>query len=146
MDTSTANTHTAEQDRQERAAELNAENGANWAEDYRPGTFGCHELLDRTSLLANNLEEYVLSHPACVAHAEWYALADQAATALQELYQQSALHTSMRIRLPKRAIESLRRPDSQSDQTVVPQFEISRQPTINLSRKQFFSPPAPSDP
>ena len=87
MDTSTANTHTAEQDRQERATELKAEIGANWAEDYRPGTFGCHELLDRTSLLANNLEEYVLSHPACVADAEWYALADQAATALQELYQ-----------------------------------------------------------
>ena len=41
----------------------------------------------RTSLLVDNLEQFVLSHPACVAQAQWYALADQAATALRELYQ-----------------------------------------------------------
>jgi hypothetical protein len=87
MDTSAGNTSEVEQTRHERAMELNAEQGADWAEGYRPGSFGCHELLDRLSLFANNLEQYVLSHPACVAHAEWYALADQAATALQELYQ-----------------------------------------------------------
>jgi hypothetical protein len=87
MNTSVATKHETEQARQERATELQADQGANWAEEYRPGTFGCHELLDRTSLMADNLEQFVLSHPACVAHPDWYALADRAATALQELYQ-----------------------------------------------------------
>jgi hypothetical protein len=57
------------------------------SEDYKPGSFGCHELLDRTNLVADNLEEWILSHPACVQNAEWYALADRAVTALRELYQ-----------------------------------------------------------
>ena len=87
MDTSTANTHDAEQARRERATELSAEQGENWVDQCRPGSFACHELLDRTSLVADTLEQYVLSHPACVARAEWYALADQATTALRELYQ-----------------------------------------------------------
>jgi hypothetical protein len=88
MDTATANTHEAEQARQERATELNAEQGVEWADAYRPGSFGCHELLDRTSLVGDTVEQYVLSHPACVANAEWYALADLATSALRELYQQ----------------------------------------------------------
>jgi len=87
MDTATANTHEAEQARQERATELNTEQGVEWADAYRPGSFGCHELLDRTALVGDTVEQYVLSHPACAANAEWYALADQAASALRELYQ-----------------------------------------------------------
>src|SRR4051794_11319077 len=78
----------AEQDRLRLVGELTAESGPNWAEAYRPGSSGCHELLDRTSLLADLLEKHLLSHPACVANAGWYALAEQAAAALQELYQQ----------------------------------------------------------
>jgi hypothetical protein len=77
----------AEQDRQERPNELTAENGPEWMEQSKPGSFGCHELLDRTSLIAANLEQFVLSHPACVQNAEWYALAEKAAAALHELYQ-----------------------------------------------------------
>ncbi len=113
MDTSAANTHEAEQARQEKATELNAEQGADWADDCRPGSFGCHELLDRTSLLAENLEQYVLSHPACVAHAEWYALADQAATALQELYQRiGAAHVDADPLAEKKPVTVSGRPDS----------------------------------
>ncbi len=77
-----------EQDRQRQARELSAESGEGWVEDYRPGSTGCHELLDRASLLADMLERHVLSHPACVARPEWYLLAEQAAAALRELYQQ----------------------------------------------------------
>ena len=77
----------AEQTRVERAAELSGEQGANWADAYRPGSFGCHELLDRASHLADSIEHLLLSHPGCVARAEWYALAEQAASALRELYQ-----------------------------------------------------------
>ena len=39
-------------------------------------------------MLADMLERHLLTHPACVADPEWYALADRAATALRELYQQ----------------------------------------------------------
>jgi len=52
-----------------------------------PGSFGCHELLDRTAMLGDSVEEYILDHPSCVQNPEWYALADQAVTALRELYQ-----------------------------------------------------------
>jgi hypothetical protein len=76
-----------EQERQQRMAELASENGPNWLEQYRPGSFGCHELLDRTSVVGDIVEEQVFSHPACAQNAEWYALAEQAVTALRELYQ-----------------------------------------------------------
>lgn len=82
-----APSETAEQDRQRRIAELNAEEGSDWVDRYKPGSFGCHELLDRTSILANAIEEQLLDHPSLVTDREWYALADRAATALQELYQ-----------------------------------------------------------
>ena len=58
-----------------------------WSEPYKPGSFGCHELLDRTSMAGDMVEHYVLSHPACAQNQDWYALADQAVAALRELYQ-----------------------------------------------------------
>jgi hypothetical protein len=76
-----------EQERQRRLAELTAEQGAGWEADCRPGSSACHELLDRTALLADMLERHLLAHPACVANPEWYLLAEQAASALHELYQ-----------------------------------------------------------
>jgi hypothetical protein len=87
MGAPTAKLLDAEQDRQRQVAELSAEQGPDWSEPYKPGSFGCHELLDRTALAANMVEEYVLSHPACVQDREWFALAEQAAAALHELYQ-----------------------------------------------------------
>ena len=77
-----------EQERQHLADELLADHGPRWAEQYKPGSFGCHELLDRTSLVADLVEQQVLSHPACVQNPDWFALAEQAVTALRELYQQ----------------------------------------------------------
>jgi hypothetical protein len=76
-----------ERDRLRQANELAAECGQGWADGYRPGTHGCHELLDRTATLADMLERHLLAHPACVANPEWYRLAEQAAAALHELYQ-----------------------------------------------------------
>lgn len=52
-----------------------------------PGSFGCHELLDRSYLLAEQIEEQIASHPACLQNHEWFALAHQAMTALHNLYQ-----------------------------------------------------------
>jgi hypothetical protein len=75
-----------EQDRLSQVSELAADD-PNWAENYQPGTHGCHELLDRTALVADLIEQNLQTHPACVANAEWYHLAEQAATALRDLYQ-----------------------------------------------------------
>jgi hypothetical protein len=76
-----------ERERQQRIGEMIAEHGPQWSEQYKPGSFGCHELLDRTSMAADIVEEYVLSHPACAQNQDWFALADQAVAALRELYQ-----------------------------------------------------------
>ena len=73
--------------RQQLLDELAADHGPHWMEQYEPGSFGCHELLDRTALAAETVERYVRTHPACVQNREWFALAEQAVTTLQELYQ-----------------------------------------------------------
>ena len=77
-----------EQDRQQQASAPAADSGEDWAKEFRPGSAGCHELLDRTALLTDLLERHLLAHPACIARPEWYRLAEQAAAALRELYQQ----------------------------------------------------------
>lgn len=77
----------AEQERRERIDELADEHGPRWLDAFKPGSFGCHELLDRTLLVANLVEQSILSHPACVHDPEWFALARQASDALAELYQ-----------------------------------------------------------
>ncbi len=87
MDQQAAKAIDMEQERQQRIDELTAEHGPQWPEQYKPGSFGCHELLDRTSLAANLVEQYVLSHPACAQNRDWFALAEQAVAALRELYQ-----------------------------------------------------------
>jgi hypothetical protein len=76
-----------DRERQQRLEELTAENGPGWQEQYGPGSFGCHELLDRVALAGDIVEEHVLSHPACALHPDWYALAERAVIALRELYQ-----------------------------------------------------------
>lgn len=69
-------------------SQLSAELGEGWEMRYAPGTAGCHELLDRLSMLSEMLERYLVEHPACVARPEWHALAESAASSLHELYQQ----------------------------------------------------------
>lgn len=76
-----------EKERRRLLKELRADEGADLASQYEAGSFGCHELLDRTGLLADALERYVLTHPACVQRSEWFALAETAVASLQELYQ-----------------------------------------------------------
>ena len=88
-----------EQDRLRLAEELEAESGADWADEFSPGSQGCHELLDRVSLVADMLERHIHPHPSCVANPAWYTLAEQAAAALQELYQQiGATHLAVGVR------------------------------------------------
>jgi len=87
MNTPATKVPESEEDRLEIIEEMVADRGPNWVEGYKPGSLGCHELLDRTSLIADMVEQYVLTHPSCALKPEWYALAEQAATCLRDLYQ-----------------------------------------------------------
>ncbi len=42
-----------EQERQQLTDEFNADHGPDWVEQAKPGSFGCHELLDRKALVAD---------------------------------------------------------------------------------------------
>jgi len=55
-------------------------------ERYGPGTFGCHEALDRTSLLMQQVYD-LAGHGAILLNAEWTVKALEAADTLYELYQ-----------------------------------------------------------
>ena len=74
-------------ERQRRLDELKAGKGPAWEARYRPGSFGCHELLDRTAMVMGLVDDYVLSHPSCALEEDWYLLAERAVSALNELYQ-----------------------------------------------------------
>jgi hypothetical protein len=76
-----------ERQRREAEEELVADLGADWRTSYQPGSFGCHELLDRTVQLADQIERLLLAHPACVANPDWFAQAEKAAAALRTLFQ-----------------------------------------------------------
>jgi len=82
--------------REQHIEELEAEGGPDWAKAHQPGSISCHELLDRTSLIADNVEAFIVAHPACVQNKEWFALAERAASTLHELYQRvGAEHLSI---------------------------------------------------
>jgi hypothetical protein len=87
MDKPSLNVLNTEHERQQLIDKFNTDS-PDWAEQAKPGSFGCHELLDRTALVADLLEQYILTHPACVQNQDWYALAQQAVVTLRELYQQ----------------------------------------------------------
>ena len=77
-------------ERQRLVDERTAEDGSGWAEKFAPGTLGCHELVDRAAIMAAMVDSYLVGHPACIARPDWYALANQAAEALHQLYQRVA--------------------------------------------------------
>lgn len=82
-----------EQTRECKADEMTADHGPAWRQQFAPGSFGCHELLDRVNRAAEQIERDLLGHPACIANAEWYGLAEDAVAALRELYQRiGAVH------------------------------------------------------
>lgn len=77
-----------EKERLQEIVDLSAESGPDWVGDNAPGSFGCHELLDRTAMFADLLEQQIQRHPACLANPNWYLRASQAAAILHDLYQQ----------------------------------------------------------
>ena len=83
-----SNLNEAERQRQELLKEFSAERAQDDAGNYRLGSFGCHELLDRTALIMRLLEEQVVEHPACFQRPDWFFLAHEATATLNRLYQE----------------------------------------------------------
>lgn len=54
---------------------------------FEPGSFGCHEALHIASVLAEMVDERLCEHEAVKANSDWVRLANDARTALFELYQ-----------------------------------------------------------
>ena len=62
-------------------------NGEFETDRYKPGSFGCHEALHLTSVLAGLVEEQLVNHPAVQMSQQWRLKAEKAACLLHELYQ-----------------------------------------------------------
>lgn len=56
------------------------------AEDFQPGSFGCHEALHMASFLCNAVDVELCEHQAITMNEEWLRLAETAQIALQKLY------------------------------------------------------------
>ena len=126
MSTASETPHDTEAERIRLANELASDSGPGWADGFRPGTPGCHELMDRASMLTEMLERHLLTHPACVAEPEWYALADRAATALRELYQRVGaehLTTDAEATSQQREPASQQQAPSRSEAATPPEIE-----------------------
>jgi len=64
-----------------------AKEAVDYARNYAPGTYGCHEALHMTSYFASAIEEELCEHRSILANPEWRKLASSAARSLEELYQ-----------------------------------------------------------
>ncbi|MCI4624463.1 MAG: hypothetical protein L3V56_00715 [Candidatus Magnetoovum sp. WYHC-5] len=76
-----------EEQRQRLLQDLINEYGTELESQYKPGSFGCHELLDRTAFVTNIIEKFLLNHPSCIQKKEWFYLVEKAVESLNELYQ-----------------------------------------------------------
>ena len=82
-----------ESERQELLQRLASDLTSYSRTEYDPGSFGCHELLDRTSLVLDLLERHIAEHPACLQQPSWFALARAAAGSMSQLYREiGSLH------------------------------------------------------
>ena len=60
--------------------------GETLEERFGPGSFGYHELLDRSYLLLSNWEEFVTAHPTTLIDPVRYRKAQEIAEAMAEFY------------------------------------------------------------
>lgn len=56
-------------------------------DQFKPGSFGCHEALHMAAFLEEAVDRQLLAHPAVAMNPEWFALAATAGKALAALYQ-----------------------------------------------------------
>ncbi len=57
------------------------------AANFEPGSVGCHEALHMASVFMDSVDRHLAEHPAVLAVPEWFRLAEEASTALFNLYQ-----------------------------------------------------------
>jgi len=63
-------------------------------DQFAPGSFGYFELIDRSMILYETWDEYILNHPSTVLNEEVYTLAHQINSLLHEFYQRVAIADS----------------------------------------------------
>jgi Zn-dependent oligopeptidase len=93
----TSNTWTPqeiEQDRQEAVEEYIAnqfdeedQTAETIARNSQPGTYDCHEVLDKSSELLDSVARHLMQHPSIISNPKWFTLAHNAHTMLFNLYQ-----------------------------------------------------------
>jgi len=75
-----------EQERREDLLDAKAIYG-DLEEKFAPGSFGCHELLDRLSVVTSIWNERIIASPATIIDPEFYKEAREIANAISKLYQ-----------------------------------------------------------
>lgn len=56
-------------------------------DQFKPGSFGCHEAFHVASMLAETVDERLCQHPAVMLNPAWEEMAQRACEALHDLYQ-----------------------------------------------------------
>jgi hypothetical protein len=78
-----------EEYRQDLLKELGDDERDRWT----PGSFGCHELLDRIHIMTNQFESLVVQHNSCILQPEWFHEACRIRDQIDALYQKvGAIH------------------------------------------------------
>jgi len=70
-----------------------AEQGIDLDQRFAPGSFGCHEIMHVSQMLAGLVEDQLCNHSAVLRDPRWFKLACQARDSLSRLYQEiGAVH------------------------------------------------------
>ena len=59
-------------------------------DNFKPGSFGCHEAMHMASFFADAVDTQLVEHPAVMQKQEWAQLAIKARQALSDLYNRIA--------------------------------------------------------
>lgn len=65
---------------------LVANAAGSFDESHKPGSFGFHEALDRTYLVSEHWESFIMGHPSVFLDAELYREANTILTAVTNFY------------------------------------------------------------
>ncbi len=79
-----------ETERQELLKECQ-EQYSDFEERFAKSGYGMHELVDRASVIMDMWYGYILEHPSCAAHQEWFELAYEISEKMHDFYQKTAL-------------------------------------------------------
>lgn len=69
-----------------------AESGVDIDERFGPGSFGCHEAMHVTDILAGLIESQLCNHSAVLRDPRWFRFATDARDSLARLYLPNSAH------------------------------------------------------